>query len=628
MADTTFEIDVKANGGQAASAAASLATLADEMARTEGASSAMAAEVAKSEAAYARAEKAADGASKALERSAVAAELNRTKLQAALEAGDEQKFWKLAGAARELEIQQGKLQARSDTAASALLEQATALEAVRVKADASATALIKAASASELMSAMAKEDAAIAAETANAMGVLANAFNQEAKAAENAARATVKPAKALENLSKATKKANKEPFNAKALSRDIDLLPGGIGKLASRALRAGDDIGGMVQQLGAGATAALGMAAGVIALTIAAAGLAAGAVIAGAGILKWAFALNPDNVTKMKTATDKWNATLKKTFGGLKFDKFFNLIDRLTNMFSTSEVSGRALKVVFESIFQPLLDQSEKLFPMIERGFLLLEIWALRGLIAIKPYGSKIALIAAGFGIMAGVIIGVVVFALTLLAAILVASAAGVVLIGEALKWVVGKAIEFGSAITAGVGQAIDWVTAKITGAIEFLRTLSLADIGKAMVDGLIAGITGAGGNILGALMGPLKGAVAGAKAFLGISSPAKLLADEVGAPMGQGVAGGVEGETAGIQGALTTAVTPDAGVKDAAAAAGAGAGGAPSSGAGAGTPNLAGATFIFQGVAGAEDAQGQFAELWFSVLSGDLAKLGAARRA
>lgn len=578
MADTTFEVDIKAGSGEATTASAALANLADTMTRTETANDSMAAAIAAAETSYAKAEKAADAASKALERNAVAAELNRTKMQAAMEAGDETRFWKLAGAARELEIQQGKLQTKSDAAAQALMKEAAALDALRGKSPAAAAGVAKA-------------------------------------------------VKATEDLGKAQKQANKEPFNAKALARDIDVLPGPLGKVASKALKASDDLSGMVEQLGAGTTVALGMAAGVVALVIAMAAVGAAAVVAGAGILQWAFALNPENVTKMNAATARWNATIKKTFGGLKFDKFFNLIDRLTRMFDTSEESGRALKVVFEALFQPLIDQSEKLFPIIERGFLQFEIWVLKALIAIKPFGSKIAEVAKFAGIFALLVGGVLAVAIGLVIGLMVAVVLSVGAWIDMMLRAVPAILAFGQSLISGIVDAFNFVKNAVTGAIAWLQGLSLSEIGTALIDGLINGITSAGGRILGALTAPLKSAVDGAKKFLGIASPAKLLADEVGAPMGQGVAGGVEGETAGIQGSLTTAVTPDASVKNAAAQTGATAGGAASSGAQA-AGNFAGAQFVFNGVTGAEDAQGQFAELWFAVMAGDTAKLGAARRA
>lgn len=82
--------------------------------------------------------------------------------------------------------------------------------------------------------------------------------------------------------------------------------------------------------------------------------------------------------------------------------------------------------------------------------------------------------------------------------------------------------------------------------------------IGTSIVDGIVAGITGAAGRVAGAVTGLASSAVATARDVLGIRSPSTVFA-ELGDQTAAGFAVGVERGTGGAQGAVESLVAPPA---------------------------------------------------------------------
>jgi hypothetical protein len=103
--------------------------------------------------------------------------------------------------------------------------------------------------------------------------------------------------------------------------------------------------------------------------------------------------------------------------------------------------------------------------------------------------------------------------------------------------------------------------------------------LGKDIVSGIIRGIGNMGGALMDKIGGLAKGALGKAKSILGIGSPSKVFDEQVGQPIGQGIAQGLDKSIGGIHDSLG-AVAPNSSVM-AASAQGRAAG--ASSGAGAG---------------------------------------------
>lgn len=83
----------------------------------------------------------------------------------------------------------------------------------------------------------------------------------------------------------------------------------------------------------------------------------------------------------------------------------------------------------------------------------------------------------------------------------------------------------------------------------------SILDVGRSIVEGIWQGITNAGSWLIGKITGWFNGVVDSVKNFLGINSPSRVFADEVGANMALGVGEGFEGEMGTIERQLNRAM-------------------------------------------------------------------------
>ncbi|MGH3161921.1 MAG: phage tail tape measure protein [Streptosporangiaceae bacterium] len=92
-------------------------------------------------------------------------------------------------------------------------------------------------------------------------------------------------------------------------------------------------------------------------------------------------------------------------------------------------------------------------------------------------------------------------------------------------------ASKIGSAVSSGLHKAYDAV--KAVGSW-------FSSIGSAIVHGIIHGVEGAAGGLYNSLKNLANNALSAAKSFLGINSPSKVFADEVGQSIPEGVAKGV----------------------------------------------------------------------------------------
>lgn len=84
-----------------------------------------------------------------------------------------------------------------------------------------------------------------------------------------------------------------------------------------------------------------------------------------------------------------------------------------------------------------------------------------------------------------------------------------------------------------------------------FILNTDWATMGKSIMDGIVAGVLASAQNVINAITGVLSGAWAAAKAEMGIESPSKVMAQTIGAPMGQGVAVGIQSQAAAVTSAM-----------------------------------------------------------------------------
>lgn len=566
--ETTFDINVQANADSAVAAAAHVDELAARLSEVSGASDAAAAALAAGETAYARAESAADRAAKAVERVSIAAEAQRGKLAAAMDAGDGAGAEKAAAKLRQLIDRQAEAQVAADAAKAAIDREAAALDGLRASAAAAA----------------AEQD-----QVTDALKQAKKVSDEAAKAAK-AAAGTREVGDALEGVAKLSGPLEGTVMKAKDLSEGWQKLSKSLGA--------------------AGPYVAIGAA--MVAVSIGVAAVTAAAVAGIAKITAWAVELADTN-GELKAMQDRLSKGWKGLFSGLKINKLVTELGAVVDLFDETNASGRAIKVVFESLFQPIVDGVADFLPQVRSAFLDLQILALKALIAIKPYGSIIAGVAKAFGIMAIVVGGVVLAAIVAVAANLALLAFAVGVVVTAVAALVAGVVYLATGFYRLAANAIGAVVEAIGKVVAYLQSVSLAQLGSDLLNGLVQGIVGAGPRVLSALGGVVTGAIDSAKKLLGIASPSKVFA-EIGGNTAEGMAQGVEGATSNVQGALETMVSPPEVKATPAETAGSGGSGA----------SLSGVTFNLYGVAGAEDAERRIESLLVRILEGDLASLGA----
>lgn len=666
MDGETFEVDIDVHGDGIGPAAEELAALSTQL-TAAGAASTLAAEAVKtSEAAYRQAESGAVRATAALEKLTVAADAQKGKIQAALEVGD------LAGAERAaqklaaLTQRQSEAQAKADAAKASLAQEAAALDKLKAAASDAADAEKKIAGQLDAAksAAAANQKALSAAQGTGKVNEIAEGLGKLGGPLGQVGQKVFGAAEGLKKLSSSLGEAG--PYAAIAVA--IVAIVAGLGALAGAAIVAVAHITAFAVSLADAARSQRILAEGItqsvsggadlddqisklakripiardqllqMSSDLAKTGLK-GADLANAledAATKAAQAKFGPQWEKQLLSLDNQAARFKSNvaglFGGLKIEGLLEGLSKLIALFDSSTASGRATKVVFESLFQPLIDGLVAWVPQMERAFIKFQILVLQALIAIKPFGSYILLAAEAFGILAALVIGVlaialgaVVFSVTMLAVGfgLVVGAIAAVVYG--IVWLGGQFYALGEAIGQGAMSAWNFLVDTFTGIMSWLSGLSFSEIATNLIMGLVNGISGGGAAVLSAITGVVGGAIDGAKKLLGIASPSKVFAD-IGENTGAGMASGVDKSTGDVQGALETMVAPPATPQlatgqGAAPASGASSPAAPSSGGGGAFAN---ATFIFQGVDGAEDAKGKFAQLLTWALEGDVAQIAA----
>jgi hypothetical protein len=318
----------------------------------------------------------------------------------------------------------------------------------------------------------------------------------------------------------------------------------------------------------------------------------------------------------------KLKANVSQIFGGLNIDPVLAGLQRLVALFDENTAAGEAIKFLFESVFQPLINQADKAAIVIEAFALGFLIGLTRLYIALKPV---VRAIAEFFGFddpttadtldmvkVAGEFVAsaFIVF-IGILGALGVALAAVVVFLN--LPLIALAALSVG-VYMAGVAIYDGFVSAwNAVGA--FLSSFSLVQIGTDIVAGLVSGIINMGPNVLKAITGVAHSAIAAAKNALGIASPSKVFA-EIGGYTAEGFAEGVDEGAPSAQSALERLADPSM----AAASAGGASGGGAGAGGGGGKPliDMRGAQFVFQGVANAEQAESRFEEMFTRLLEGE----------
>jgi hypothetical protein len=319
--------------------------------------------------------------------------------------------------------------------------------------------------------------------------------------------------------------------------------------------------------------------------------------------------------------------TLKKNigeiFGGLNIEPVLNGMQTLVELFDKNTAAGQTMKFLFESVFQPIIDQAQNAAYVVEAFALGFLIGLTKLYIALKPVIKTISELfgfddtaltdtltsAKNAGEIVAYIFTGVATVFGLVFAAVGAVIAPIIAVTSAFFSLIGVIYDVNVAILGGFMAAWDAVK-------NFLGGLppTVLQIGTDLVRGLAAGITGGASLVVEALGGVVSSAINTAKEKLGIASPSKVFA-EIGGFTAEGFSEGVDDGAGEAQSALASMVSPPE--VAALTSAPAEAGHAPASGGGS-SANLSGAVFNFYGVEGAESAVQRFEEALTRVLEGD----------
>jgi phage-related protein len=125
---------------------------------------------------------------------------------------------------------------------------------------------------------------------------------------------------------------------------------------------------------------------------------------------------------------------------------------------------------------------------------------------------------------------------------------------------IVSSAISSVLSFIQGVGGSIlDAITSPFVQAYNWLTGLAgqFFNIGSAIVNGIIGGIEGAAGSLFSTLGNLASSALDAAKSAIGINSPSRAFAEQVGGPISEGIAMGINASAHHVDTALAGVVKP-----------------------------------------------------------------------
>jgi hypothetical protein len=342
--------------------------------------------------------------------------------------------------------------------------------------------------------------------------------------------------------------------------------------------------------------------------------------------------------------TDRFKSNINSLFGGLQIEGALGGLQTLVALFDKTTAAGKAIKFLFETVFQPLIDQAQTAAYVVEAFALGFLIGLTKIYIAIKP---AIKAISEFFGfedtslqtILDAAAKAGEIFAVVFVAAAVVvgALAAGIFLaVGTfmafqvAILAVVAGVVYLAAKFAAGVAAIVGLIIGLPSTITDKLLNFGWGEVGANMIRGIAKGISGAAGAVVNALSSVISGAISSAKKMLGIASPSKVFMG-IGEFTGEGLVEGLDNTQGAVNAAMGEMVEPPASAlsrQDAlggnlSAVASAPAAPAQASAPAASGPgtviDLRGAALSFGGAGDAPTSIERFGEMLTRVLEGDV---------
>jgi hypothetical protein len=290
--------------------------------------------------------------------------------------------------------------------------------------------------------------------------------------------------------------------------------------------------------------------------------------------------------------SDRLESNFSGLFSGLEIDSAIAGMSKIVDLFDKNSVAGKALKTLFEGVFQPIIDNAEDAATVVEAFYLGFLIGATKLYIAVKPAIKAVAelfgfedtslLDFLGFAkdageVLAYVVAGVVaIFGVALVASLVAAAAvfgpliaaiyvgakalgllwdAAVVVIdylqNTSLSQIALDLVNGFVAVFLNLpGTLLGIVVSAWQSVIAYLTGIDLASIGTNIMLGMVRGISAGVGAVVSAVKNAMSSAIAAAKSVLGIHSPSTVFEQDVAANTVEGYTGGIEDGTDDVQAA------------------------------------------------------------------------------
>jgi len=255
--------------------------------------------------------------------------------------------------------------------------------------------------------------------------------------------------------------------------------------------------------------------------------------------------------------SSRLSRNLERLFSGIRTEPMLEALDSVGSLLSQSTASGRALKTLFEKLFQPIVDQVGEATPIIEAFFKGMVIGALIAGIGILRLKNKLDDLFPGFigdANAAKIATYAGIAALGIFVGVLVLAAGAALLLAFAMFLVLLPFIAF-IALVVLISAAIIELIDGIGEAFE-----SIGSFVGDMVDGIVNAITGETPRVEAAFGKLGDDAAKGFAGALGIASPSKVFA-AYGKNIIEGTINGIESGGAALGDATSSLVDEPAGV-------------------------------------------------------------------
>lgn len=139
--------------------------------------------------------------------------------------------------------------------------------------------------------------------------------------------------------------------------------------------------------------------------------------------------------------------------------------------------------------------------------------------------------------------------ALQIIIALAVALIQNIPLIIESVLKIIGA---IAGGLIKNIGTILTFIPKLFTSLKEGFEKIKWGELGLNIITGIVNGVANAAKNLVGSVVDAAKGALDGAKKFLGIKSPSRVMRDQVGKMMGAGMAEGIADSARQVDAAMT----------------------------------------------------------------------------